>query len=381
MSATRLAILGATGSIGRQALEVVAAHPDRLRVVAVARGGKGREAGAASLELAELARSVGAAHSAVASLDGEEALVELATAPDVDLVLVATPGVAGLEATVAALEAGKRVALANKEVLVVGGHLVRAVSGGAGERLRPIDSEHCALWQCLSRVRPEDVARVTITASGGPFRDTPIEEIASVAPERALRHPTWRMGPKVTIDSATLVNKAYEVIETRWLYGLPYDRIDVVVHPESVVHALVELVDGSVIAQLAEPDMRLPIQYALLWEHAPSPARRLDLSRARDLRFRGPPDPARYPCFDVVTGAARAGDPFALIGASAADEIAVGRFLREEIPFSGIADLLHAGIAAAERTPSRAVPTLAEIRAADRAVRAALTHAPASARA
>ena len=343
MTPTRLAILGSTGSIGRQALDVVEAHPDRLRVTRAGHRG--------------------------------DDLVALATADDVDLVLVATPGIAGLDATIAALEAGKRVALANKEVLVVGGHLVRGLSGGAGDRLRPVDSEHCALWQCLAGVDPACVARVTLTASGGPFRDTPLAEMADVSPERALRHPTWEMGPKVTIDSATLVNKAYEVIEAHWLYGLPYDRIDVVVHPESVVHALVELEDGSVIAQLAEPDMRLPIQYALLWEHAPSPARRLDLSRARQLTFRGIPDPTRYPSYDVVLATARRGDARALIGVSAADEIAVERFLGGDLPFSGIADVLRRGAELARGPAGAGAPSLAEIHAVDRAVRLALTDA------
>lgn len=343
---TRLAILGVTGSIGRQALEVVAAHPARLRVTRRARRG--------------------------------DDLVALATADDVDLVLVATPGIAGLDATLAALEAGKRVALANKEVLVVGGHLVRELAGGAGERLRPVDSEHCALWQCLTGTRPEDVARVTLTASGGPFRDAPIDEIGRVTPERALRHPTWRMGPKVTIDSATLVNKAYEVIEAHWLYGIPYERIDVVVHPESVVHALVELVDRSVVAQLAEPDMRLPIQYALLWERAPSPAPALDLLHARDLTFRGAPDPVRYPCFEVVLRAARAGDVRALVGISAADEIAVERFLAGALSFGEIPAVLRRG-AGLTRGATAAPPSLAEIHTIDRAVRLALAGAPVAA--
>ena len=343
MTATRLAILGSTGSIGRQALDVVKAHPDRLRVTRAGHRG--------------------------------DDLVALATADDVDLVLVATPGVAGLDATIAALEAGKRVALANKEVLVVGGHLVRALSGGAGDRLRPVDSEHCALWQCLAGVDPARVARITLTASGGPFRDTPIPDIASVTPERALRHPTWQMGPKVTVDSATLVNKAYEVIEAHWLYGLPYDRIDVVIHPESVVHALVELVDGSVIAQLAEPDMRLPIQYALLWDHAPSPARRLDLTRAMQLGFRGAPDPQRYPSFEIVLSTARFGDPRALVGVSAADEVAVERFLAGDLPFGGIADVLRRGAELARGPRGAGAPSLPEIHAIDRAVRLALADA------
>ncbi len=345
MKATRLAILGVTGSIGQQALDVVAVHPDKLEVTRSGHRG--------------------------------DDLVALATADDVDLVLVATPGIAGLDATIAALEAGKDVALANKEVLVVGGHLVRALAGGAGKRLRPVDSEHCALWQCLAGVRMEDVARVTLTASGGPFRETRLDELSSVTAERALRHPTWSMGPKVTVDSATLVNKGYEVIEAHWLYGIPYDRIDVVLHPESVVHALVELVDGSVIAQLAEPDMRLPIQYALLWEHERGPARRLDLTRTRELRFLGAPDIERYPCLDVVLQAARSGDARALIGLSAADEIAVERFLGGEMTFGEIAVMLRRGVEIARGAPGQAAPDLAEIRVIDRAVRLALTEATA----
>lgn len=379
MSATRLAILGATGSIGTQAIEVAAAHPDRLRVVALARSGRGQDPEASARELRQLAVRTGAARTAVEAIDGSDALIDIATDPGVDLVLVATPGVAGLAATVAALEAGKDVALANKEVLVVGGHLVRALAGGAGKRLRPVDSEHCALWQCLAGVRMEDVARVTITASGGPFRETRLDELSGVTAERALRHPTWRMGPKVTIDSATLVNKGYEVIETRWLYGLDYARIGVVLHPESVVHALVELVDASVIAQLAEPDMRLPIQYALLWGHAGGPARRLDLARARELRFLGPPDPERYPCFGIVLATARGGDQRALIGLSAADEIAVERFLGGEITYGEIPGILRHGAEVARGAPGQAPPTLEEIRVIDRAVRIALTEAPAGA--
>lgn len=374
---TRLAILGATGSIGRQALDVVAAHPDRLEVVALARSGRGQDPGSASRELRALAAETGARRSVVEAIDGPDALSEIASADDVDLVLVATPGIAGLSATIAALEAGKAVALANKEVLVVGGHLVRALTGGAGERLRPVDSEHCAIWQCLAGRRPEAVARIVLTASGGPFRDMPIPELAAVTAERALQHPTWRMGPKVTIDSATLVNKGYEVIETHWLYGLPYDRIGIVIHPESVVHAMVEMVDGSVIAQLAEPDMRLPIQYALLWDHAPGPARGLDLAWTRELRFRGAPDPRRYPCLDIVLETANGGDPRAMIGLSAADEIAVERFLRGEIAFTDIAVLLRRGAEIARGTSGQAPPALGEIRVIDRAVRIALSEAPA----
>jgi 1-deoxy-D-xylulose-5-phosphate reductoisomerase len=356
----RLAILGATGSIGRQALDVVRAHPERLRVVAL---GANRNSAA----LGELAIAFPTARTAL----GANALVALATDPDADLVLVATPGVAALRATVAALGDGKRVALANKEVLIAAGHLIRRLSGGAGDRLRPVDSEHNGLWQCLVGEDLAKVRRVALTASGGAFREVPLEALPGVTPQHALRHPTWKMGPKVTIDSATLVNKGYEVVETRWLYGLEYERIEVVYHPESVIHALVEYVDGSVKAQLAEPDMRLPIQYALLWDRVPSPAPRFDWSADRTLRL-GRIDERRYPCFVVVLETARSGDLGAMIGLSAADELAVDRFLGGEIPFTDIAPLLRRGAelgAKAKRSPE---PELDEILAIDASVRASL---------
>ena len=359
----RLAILGATGSIGRQALDVVRAHPDRLQVVAL---GANRN----SDVLAELAMEFPTARTA----RGTAALAALATDPDTDLVLVATPGVAALRATIAALQDGKRVALANKEVLVAAGHLIRRLSGGAGERLRPVDSEHNALWQCMAGEKLASVRRVALTASGGAFRDVPLEALPGVTPEHALRHPTWRMGPKVTIDSATLVNKGYEVVETHWLYGLPYDRIDVVFHPESLVHALVEYVDGSVKAQLAEPDMRLPIQYALHWDRVPSPAPRFDWTADRSLRF-GPIDLARYPCFSVVLETAHSADLGAMIGLSAADEIAVERFLRGDIPFTDIAPLLRRGAELGAARRAGPEPDLDEILAIDASVRASLDRA------
>jgi 1-deoxy-D-xylulose-5-phosphate reductoisomerase len=356
----RLAILGATGSIGRQALDVVRAHPDRLRVVAL---GANRNTDA----LGELALEFPTARTAL----GPKALVALATEPDADLILVATPGVAALRATLAALEDGKRVALANKEVLIAAGHLVRRLVGGAGERLRPVDSEHNGLWQCLIGEDLATVRRVAITASGGAFRDVPLEALAGVTPRHALRHPTWKMGPKVTIDSATLVNKAYEVVETHWLYGLDYDGIEVVYHPESLVHAMVEYVDGSVKAQLAEPDMRLPIQYALLWERAPSPAPRFDWRAERTLHF-GDVDARRYPCFGVVLDVARSGDLAAMAGVSAADEVAVERFLAGDIPFTDIAALLERGAAIGARMATTREPVLDEIAAIDAEVRRTL---------
>ncbi|MDP9265495.1 MAG: 1-deoxy-D-xylulose-5-phosphate reductoisomerase [Chloroflexota bacterium] len=368
---TRLAVLGATGSIGRQALEIAHAHPDRLRVVALSADTNG-------IALAGL----GVEHDVprarlVTREDGPGALEALATADDVDLVLVATPGGAGLRATLAALEAGKSVALANKEVLVVAGHLVRALAGGgAGERLRPVDSEHAALWQCLAGTEPAQVARVILTASGGPFRDLAPEELDRVTPAQALRHPTWRMGPKVTVDSATLVNKAYEVIEAHWLFDLPYERIDVLLHRESVVHALVELADGSVMAQLAHPDMRLPIQYALLLERVPGPAPRLDWTAERTLRF-GPIDARRYPCLEIVLATALSGDLGAMAGLSTADEISVERFLAGEVGFGDIPRLLRRGAEIGARGAG-SVTSLPDIIEIDAAVRRALAPAAVS---
>jgi 1-deoxy-D-xylulose-5-phosphate reductoisomerase len=356
----RLAILGATGSIGRQALDVVRAHPDRLRVVAL---GANRNADA----LRDLALEFPTARTVL----GSDALVALATDADADLVLIATPGVAALRATIAALEDGKRVALANKEVLVAAGHLIRRLSGGAGDRLRPVDSEHSGLWQCLAGEQFSAVSRVALTASGGAFRDVPLEALPGVTPQHALRHPTWKMGPKVTIDSATLVNKGYEVVEARWLYGLDYEQIEVVYHPESIVHAMVEYVDGSVKAQLAEPDMRLPIQYALLWDRAPSPAARFDWTADRSLHF-GEIDLGRYPCFAVVLETARSGDLGAMVGLSAADELAVERFLHGDIAFTDIAALLRRGAELGARLKRSREPDLDEVIAIDAAVRASL---------
>ncbi|HEY8807012.1 MAG TPA: 1-deoxy-D-xylulose-5-phosphate reductoisomerase [Candidatus Limnocylindria bacterium] len=366
---TRVAILGATGSIGQQALEVIAAHPDRLVVTALAARSRG-----------DALKALAAKHGVKRTAVGDDDLTALATADDVDLVLVATPGIAGLQPTLAALAAGKDVALANKEVLVVGGHLVRAASGGAGKRLRPIDSEHCALWQCLSGVDPSRVRRVAITASGGPFRDRALDTFGSITADEALRHPTWRMGPKVTIDSATLTNKGYEVVETRWLYDLPYERIEVVLHPESVVHAMVELVDGSVIASIAEPDMRLAIQYALLFEYLPSLAPRFEWRRQRALHF-GDVQLERYPCFSHVLATARGGDQGAMVGLSAADEVAVAQFLAGEITFTDIAGLLRRGaeLGATGAGTARAPLDLVDIVRIDERVRRELQ--PAAARA
>ncbi|HYK99409.1 MAG TPA: 1-deoxy-D-xylulose-5-phosphate reductoisomerase [Candidatus Acidoferrales bacterium] len=361
---TRLAILGATGSIGRQALDVVAANPELLRVSVIA-----SKRSAEECQL--LARKFGARHLVSDRDGGTAALVDAATAKDVDLVLVATSGIDGIEPTLAALEAGKSVALANKETLVAAGHLVHRLVPAAGERLRPVDGEHCALWQCLLGTKREELRRVLITASGGPFRGFPLDELNNVTPEMALRHPTWKMGRKITVDSATLVNKGFEVVEARWLYDLTYERIDVVVHPESIVHAMVELADGTVKAEMAEPDMRLFIQYALLWRHAPAPTRPMDWTRPRALHF-GPVEAARYPCLQTILEVARSGDLSAMIGLVAADEVAVERFLRGEISFGEIAVYLHRGATLGRAHARTAEPSLAELRHIDAEVRGAL---------
>jgi 1-deoxy-D-xylulose-5-phosphate reductoisomerase len=370
MNPTRLVILGSTGSIGRQALEVVEQHPDRLQVLALA-------AGRQSELLVEQARRSGARYVYCASgldpalaaqlpagsrcLTEESGLVQLATLPDADMVLVATPGRAGIRATLAALEAGKDVALANKEALVMAGALVRAACRRSSARILPVDSEHSALWQCLRGEETARVRRVILTASGGPFRTYTPEQLRRVTPADALAHPTWRMGPKVTIDSATLMNKGLEVIEAHWLLDLEYEKISVVVHPQSIVHSLVEFVDASVKAQLSVPDMRLPIQYALLREERrPGRTPLLDLVRAGALTFEEP-DTTRFPCLALARQAGIAGGTAPAVLCSA-DEEAVEAFLTGRISFPAIAEVVARTLA--RHTPTE-VRTLEDVLAAD----------------
>ncbi|HEX2220930.1 MAG TPA: 1-deoxy-D-xylulose-5-phosphate reductoisomerase [Candidatus Limnocylindria bacterium] len=372
---TGVAVLGSTGSIGRQALDVLEALPERFEVVALA-AGHPDERLAAQLARWPRARTwtpVGRPAGLEPARWAAGGLEELATGDGVELVLVATTGMAALPAVIGALRAGRRVALANKETLVAGGHLVAALASEAGgdrlDRLRPVDSEHSAIWQCLLGEPPGSVARLVLTASGGPFRERPAAELAAVTPEEALAHPTWRMGAKVTIDSATLVNKALEAIEARWLFGLPYSRIDAVIHPQSVVHSLVEFVDGSYKAQLGLPDMRLPIQYALTHpDRAPSPARASAPSDWGELTFT-PLVPNRFPAYDVVRAAAEAGGNRGTV-LNAADEVAVAAFLAGAIGFDRIPALIGEAV---ERWGSGREPQLDEIVALDSEVRAALS--------
>ncbi|MEP6680036.1 MAG: 1-deoxy-D-xylulose-5-phosphate reductoisomerase [Chloroflexota bacterium] len=371
---TGVALLGSTGSIGRQALEVLGPLSDRFEVRALAAG---RRSDAFSAQLAAFPQaSAWCAQGMPDGLDprrwADGGLVELAVTDGVELVVVATTGMAALPAVLAALRSGRRVALANKETLVAGGHLVARELDAAGgdplDRLRPIDSEHSAIWQCLLGEPRDAVERLILTASGGPFRHRDTRRPPPVTIEEALSHPTWKMGPKITIDSATLVNKAFEAIEARWLYGLPYSRIGAVIHPQSVVHSLVEFTDGSYKAQMGLPDMRLPIQYALTHpDRLPSPGRHTGPSDWGRLDF-APLDADRFPAYRIVRDASAAGGNRGTI-LNAADEVAVEFFLAGAISFDRIATLLELAV---DRWGSDAEPELAEINPLDAEVRSTL---------
>jgi 1-deoxy-D-xylulose-5-phosphate reductoisomerase len=369
----RIAILGSTGSIGLSALSVVEQHADRLEVVGLAAGAnverlagqiarfRPRAVAMASGEAVDRLRQMQPDGLPRAVGVGREGLAEVATHPDVDLVLCASAGTDGLEAVLAAIDAGKTIALANKEVLVMAGGVVMEAARRRGVAVLPVDSEHNAVHQCLDGRKPEDVRRLILTASGGPFRGLTAADLRLVGPEQALRHPTWRMGRKITIDSATLMNKGLEVIEARWLFDMPVERIDVVVHPQSVVHSMVEFVDGSVIAQLGVTDMRLPIQYAFAYPArwaAPVPA--LDLVRVGPLEFAAP-DLECFPCLALAREAI-SGEPGLPVVLNAANEIAVASFLDGQIGFMAIPDIV--GDAMRAHRP-RAVRTLTDVRAID----------------
>ena len=368
----RVAILGSTGSIGRSALAVVDANPDRVSIVGLAAGSN---ADALAAQVARYAPAIAALADGGpdalrrAGVDERRTrvahagtgLVEVATHRDVDIVLCASSGTAALEAVLAAIEAGKVIALANKEVLVMAGALVTAAAHRHGVPILPVDSEHNAIHQCLHGRQPDEVTRLILTASGGPFRTWPSAALAAARPEDALKHPTWQMGRKITIDSATLMNKGLEVIEAHWLFGTAADRIDVVVHPQSIVHSLVELRDGSTIAQLGVTDMRLPIQYAFSYpERWGAALPRLDLASAGTLEF-GPPDHARFPCLGLAYQALEAGGSMPVV-LNAANEIAVDAFLDGRIPFTGIPTVIEKTMAAHS---AAGAATLAEVRTVD----------------
>lgn len=372
---TGVVVLGSTGSIGRQTLEVLAAFPERFDLVGLAAGRASAEF-ATQLAAWPSARawcSDGRPRSLQAARWAAGGLEELATLEVAEIVVVATTGMTALPAVLAALGSGRRVALANKETLVTGGHLVARrlaeLSGDPLDRLRPIDSEHSAIWQCLVGERLSDVRRLILTASGGPFRGTTAADLEHVSPAEALAHPTWRMGPKITVDSATLVNKAFEAIEAKWLYQLPYDRIHAVIHPQSVVHSLVEFTDGSYKGQLGLPDMRLPIQYALTYpERWPSQARHGSPEEWGSLQFEAL-EAGRFPAYDSVRGAAAAGGNRGTI-LNAADECAVAAFLAGTIAFTRIAAVISDSV---DRWGAAEEPELETIVALDAEVRAALS--------
>ena len=371
----RLAILGSTGSIGRSALSVVDAHPTRLSIAALVAG---ENAALLAEQIARYRPSLAGVASAAALADlrsrvpaadfpetfvGSAALVAAATHPDVDIVLCASSGTAGLEAALAAIDAGKTLALANKEVLVMAGGLMVDAARRRGVSILPVDSEHNAIHQCLHGRPLSEVRRLILTASGGPFRLLDRAALAAVTPDDALRHPTWRMGRKITIDSATLMNKGLEVIEAHWLFDMAPDAIDVVVHPQSVVHSLVELCDGSVIAQLGVPDMRLPIQYAFSYpERWPSPAAALDVTRLGTIDFE-PPDLDRFPCLQLAYTALAHGGAWPTV-LNAANEMAVEAFLDGRVSFAAISVAIERTLDAADNMVI-APASIADVRETD----------------
>ncbi|MBI3150051.1 MAG: 1-deoxy-D-xylulose-5-phosphate reductoisomerase [Betaproteobacteria bacterium] len=349
-----ITVLGSTGSIGRSTLDVVARHPERYRIFALAaqrqwelmleqcRVFRPRYAALLEPEAAEsLARAVRQEGLPCEVLGGEASLVAVAQAPEADTVLAAIVGAAGLMPTLAAARAGKRVLLANKETLVLAGGLFMRAAAESGATVLPIDSEHNAIFQCL----PADYAqgksragvrRIVLTASGGPFRELPLEELIEVSPDQACAHPNWVMGRKISVDSATMMNKGLEVIEAHWLFGLPAERIDVVIHPQSVIHSLVEYLDGSLLAQLSNPDMRTPIAHALAYpERVNAGVEALELTRIAALQFYAP-DLLRFPCLRLAYDALKAGGSAAAM-LNAANEVAVAAFLADRARFPQIA--------------------------------------------
>jgi 1-deoxy-D-xylulose-5-phosphate reductoisomerase len=379
-----LAVLGSTGSIGTSALAVVDAHPDRLRVCALAAANsveafvdqiaryRPRAISMATPEALQEALGLLRARgleAPVVAVSGSEGLAALAALDEVDVVLCATSGIAGLDATLAALRRGRTVALANKEVLVLAGALMIDAARRHGGRILPVDSEHNAIHQCLHGRQPAEVRRLILTASGGPFRTWTGEAIDNAMPEDALRHPTWRMGQKITIDSATLMNKGLEVIEARWLFDIEPSRIDVVIHPQSIVHSMVELRDGSIMAQMGVTDMRLPIQYAFSYpDRWDAPVPPLDLNVPMTLDFH-PPDPARFRCLRLAYDALDAGGGMPAV-LNAANEVAVSAFLENRLPFGGIPAAIETALAAWSREPRGSADSLNDIKAADAWARA-----------
>jgi len=345
----KVAVLGSTGSIGKNTLDVISSLPQDLRVWGLSANTNWQalveQSHIHKPEYISLANGASEEQfrAALPEMEGRilsgEVFDDLASR-EADIVVIAVVGSAGLRGALAAARAGKRIALANKECLVMAGGLLMEAARSAGAEVIPVDSEHSALFQAIRAGKPEEVARTVITASGGPFLDRPAEEFDRITVDEALSHPTWQMGRKITIDSATMVNKAFEVIEARWLFGLTPEKISVLVHPESIVHSLVEFADSSIIAQLSVPDMRLPIQYALTWpERKASRVERLDLAKAGKLTFREP-DARKFPCLSIGFEVARQGGTYGAVF-NAANEVAVRAFLQSRLTFSGIHRLIR----------------------------------------
>jgi 1-deoxy-D-xylulose-5-phosphate reductoisomerase len=372
MSPRTLTVLGSTGSIGTNTLDVVRQNPERFRVFALAAG---RNLEALANQIKEFRPAVAVIEDPAAIpqlrlllpesqktdlLAGPEALVQIATASEADTVMSSIVGVAGLPATYEAIRLGKRIGLANKEVLVSAGQLVMKAVAEHHAELIPVDSEHNGAHQCLRAGLRAEAIKLILTASGGPFRTTPSEALAGVTPADALRHPTWKMGNRITIDSATLMNKGFEVIEARWLFDFGPDEIEVVVHPQSTVHAMVEYNDGSVIAQVCATDMRMPIQYALTWpERASAPVPRIDWAQARHWEFHAP-DFDKFPCLGLAYECLRAGGASSCI-LNAADEVAVGAFLGGRISFPAIAQVAEETLARIPKTEPSSISDVLQV--------------------
>ena len=369
----RLAILGSTGSIGTQALDIARRLPDRFQIVGLAANNNvnllAEQANAFRVpcvsignadRVGELKNALGAAQGTRRVLSGVEGMCEIATLPDADLIVVAVAGAIGIEPTHAALQAGKPIALASKEVLIAAGETTMSLARAKNAAILPIDSEHSAIFQCLQGAPERSIERILLTASGGPFRKTPQEELEKVTPAQALKHPTWNMGGLVTINSATLMNKALEMIEARWLFDTPMEDVEVVVHPQSIIHSMVRFNDGSTLAQLGLPDMRLPIQYALVYpERLNTALPRMELKDYANLTFEAP-DETKFPALSLARRAVAQGGTMAAV-MNAANEVAVDLFLNNKIPFLYIMRLVAQAMDRHEPLP----PTLPNVLEAD----------------
>jgi 1-deoxy-D-xylulose-5-phosphate reductoisomerase len=356
----KLAILGSTGSIGQQALDIVRSFPDKFKIVGLA-GGKNTNLLAEQISQFQPQLIYSPLKFSLPDKTKFSSMEEIAIHPEVDLVVIATSGKTGLAPTLAAIRSGKKVALANKEVLAMAGEIIVAEAKRHQAQIFPIDSEHSAIWQCL-RGEKAEVTRLILTASGGPFYHYSPSQLAKVTVEEALQHPTWKMGKKVTIDSATLMNKGLETIEAHWLFSIPFNKIEIVIHPQSIIHSLVEFVDGSLKAQLSVPDMRFPIQYALSYPKRLANSRlpRIDLGQLNSLTFETI-NYSMFPCLELALDAGKKGGTYPAV-LCAADEIAVELFLKQHISFPGIAEIIAKTISLHQGT---ATPTLDEILAAD----------------